>query len=60
MAAKKDRPKPLIAKFEVQLPPDVAEEEFNARITGTGPRSTRTGGVGGTPADTAADVDVDW
>jgi hypothetical protein len=55
-----DTKKPLIAKFEVQLPKSVAESEFKAAVTGTGPTSTGTGGVGGLPPDTAADVDVDF
>lgn len=52
--------KPLIGKFEIPLPKNISEEEFKAQITGTGPKATGTGGVGGIPPDTAADVDVDF
>ena len=55
-----EQEKPLIGKFEVLLPREVNEEEFKAKITGTGPKSTSTGGVGGAPADSAADLDVDF
>lgn len=57
---KKDVPKPFMAKFEIPLPKEVTEEEFNAKITGTGPKSTSTGGHGGIPPDTAVDGDIDF
>jgi len=55
-----ERPKPFMAKFEVPLPKEVNEAEFNAKLTGTGPKTTHTGGFGGGPSDTAADVDIDF
>jgi hypothetical protein len=55
-----DRPKPFMAKFEVPMPKDITEAEFNAKLTGTGPKTTHTGGFGTSPPDTAADVDVDF
>lgn len=60
MAEKPEKPKPFTAKFEVPLPKQISEAEFKASITGTGPKATGTGGVGGLPPDTAADVDVDF
>jgi hypothetical protein len=49
--------RPLLAHFEVRLPKTMTEEELQASVTGTGPRSTGTG----IPPneDTNADVDLD-
>ena len=49
-----------MAKYEIPLPKEITAEEFQAAITGTGPKTTSTGGFGGTPSDTAADGDIDW
>jgi hypothetical protein len=57
---KKSKPKPFMAKYEIPLPKEITAEEFQAAITGTGPKTTSTGGFGGTPSDTAADGDIDW
>jgi len=57
---KEQQPKPLIGKFEIPLPEIVSEEEFNARISGTGPKPSSSYMGENMPPDIGADMDIDF